>query len=185
MEWGRVLLAGALVCAGAVSAQEQPEQDALELRAQTHASLLPVLALRTRVSLFDRARSAPPSATGLALGFTGDSIRAHVRLRPGFRYGLPLDAEADPFDDGVRLTSSGWLAVTAGTVAWLQLDLDGFREIAGRRFMRLDAVPGLRFRAADSPYEAGLGALASLRPSSAEQFGIDRLAAMIQISARF
>lgn len=147
------------------------------------------LMLEARARLFSRSLPGevgePLTARGLVLGYSLGDAQARVQLRAGYRYGLPSEAEPAHEDAGLVLTSGGSVAVSAGTVAWLQLDLDGFREVAGRRFMRLDAVPGLRFRLGDeTPWEAGFGVLASLRPTSRDRFGIDRFAGLLQLSGR-
>ncbi len=124
---------------------------------------------------------------GLLLGYKLRSERAELLFRAGYRHGLPL-AEAPVFEDrSLLLTSGGSIAVSAGTVTWLQLDLDGFREIAGSRIVRLEAVPGLRFRfGRELPWEAGVGVLAALRPAAdSAGFGFERFAGVLQMCGRF
>ena len=124
---------------------------------------------------------------GLLLGYKLRSERAELLFRAGYRYGLPL-ADAPVYEDrALLLTSGGSIAVSAGTVAWVQFDLDGFREIAGSRIIRLEAVPGLRFRfGRELPWEAGVGVLAALRPpADSGGFGIERFAGVLQMCGRF
>jgi hypothetical protein len=200
MRWARALALVAAVCAapaaGAVPVERSLDETVARWPAarpgvSAHADPSWVMPL-PRAGLFIEARSRKAErdgtrGRGLLLGYLLRSPRAQVQFRAGYRYGLPL-AEAEVFDDpGLVLTSGSSVGISAGTVAWLQLDLDGFREIAGSRIMRLEAVPGLRFRFGDAvPWEAGFGLLAGFRPASgAAGLAIERFAGVVQLSGRF
>lgn len=190
MGWGRAVALVVGLCA--FGAQADDGRAVLEQRSEvgSQAPLVFGFQIELRQDLFAaplrQEVHAAPGSRGLTLGYGLGAANTRVQLRAGFRYGLPLDEAPAPEDAALVLTSGGSIAVSAGTVAWLQLDLDGFREIAGRRFMRLDAVPGLRFRLSEaSPVEVGIGALASLRASSSDRFGVERFAGIVQVSGRF
>ncbi len=142
--------------------------------------------------LFVSAQSLPVDRIGgrwrgLLLGYRMTHSRAEVQFRAGYRYGLPL-AEVPVYEDHpLVLTSGSAISVSAGTVTRLQLELDSFREIAGSRIMRLEAVPGLRFRfGVRSPVEAGMGMLAGLRPPwEGGGFLVERLTGVVQMSGQF
>ncbi len=98
---------------------------------------------------------------GLSLGYLFATDQAALSLRAGYRYGLPMDVPELRVDDTLVLTSGGTLKVSVGTIAWLQVDLEAFRELAGARVLRLDAVPGVRV--ALGPVEAGAGVVVSTK----------------------
>lgn len=145
---------------------------------------------RHGVSLLTRSLPVDRATAGgleLLLGYRLYAPRAELLFRVGYRYGLPLVETPFYEDTPVRLTSSGPVTVSAGTVARMQLEQDGFRDIAGSRIMRLAAVPGLRFRfGMRSPIEAGMGMLAGVRPPWARGgFLVDRVTGVVQMSGRF
>lgn len=138
-------------------------------------------------SLFPRMTEshALPDGTGkLALEYILNVPTARLTLRAGYRYGLPFDEVERP-DDSVLIAAGGTLSISAGTVAWLQLDLQGFRELAGARLLRLDAVPGIRIRPTALPLEFGAGVLVSFAPTPEGLTFEQRLTKVIQLGATF
>jgi hypothetical protein len=132
--------------------------------------------------------SNQPTGLGraFAFGYSLDGKKTLFTVRAGYRFGLPLDEPVNVTDDSVVLTSGGTLALRAGTVAWLEIAFDGFRELAGSRMIRLDAVPGIRvqpFRKA--PIDVGVGCLASFRKTEGEHAYGRSFAAILQVAGRF
>lgn len=109
---------------------------------------------------------------------------ARLTLRAGYRYGLPFD-EVEHGNDAVVLSAGGTLSISAGTVAWLQVDLQGFRELAGARLLRLDAVPGIRIRPTGWPVEVGAGVLVSFAPGEGASSFDQRLTKVLQLGSTF
>ncbi len=123
---------------------------------------------------------------GMAFGYALDGRRTVITVRAGYRFGLPLDDALAPADDSLVLRSGGTVKISAGTVAWLQLDFEGFRELAGARLWRFDAIPGIRVRPyPDAPVEAGLGCVASFASASGEGKSAGRLAGAFQLAGNF
>lgn len=152
---------------------------------------LPGVTVEARTWLFDASTRTDHARVSrgrsLVFGYTLEGARASVQLRAGYRFGLPLEEAVLPAsDEGWVLTSGGSFAISAGSVGRLQLDLDGFREVAGARLVRIDAVPGLRVHLNESrSLEAGVGCLAALQRTSSEGFGIERFAAIVQFGGGF
>lgn len=199
MGWARRLaLVGVLCAGGTARAEPLPgveniTAEKVRVSEETHlrARLPGRLSIESAPRLFDASAFPITSSTvrgrKLLVGYSVRTDKAQLGLRAGYRYGLPLtETTRRASDEGLMLTSGGTLAISAGTVAWLALEVDGYQEVAGERLVRLDAVPGLRFRVGhDSPYDAGIGCLAVLKPLSTEGFGIERFAAVARISGRF
>ena len=84
------------------------------------------------------------------------------------------------------LASGGTFTLSLGTVAWLQVDLEGFRELAGARIFRLDAVPGVRVRPwRELPVEAGAGVLVAFTDPLQHDPIPTRLSGVLQLFGHF
>jgi hypothetical protein len=138
----------------------------------------------------EASRLLPDDSTRLgrsfAFGYALDGKKTLLSLRAGYRFGLPLDEAVSITDDSVVITSGGTLSLRAGTVAWLEIAFDGFRELAGSRMIRLDAVPGIRLQPfRDAPLDVGVGCLASFRRAEDEHVYGRSFAGVFQLSGRF
>lgn len=126
--------------------------------------------------------SSPDGPRRFSLEYMMNGPQARLTLRAGYRYGLPFD-EVERVDDSVLLSAGGSVVVSAGTIAWLQLDFAGFRELAGARLLRLDAVPGIRLRPWKLPVDVGAGLLVALSPTAdGMKLGLTRV---LQLAATF
>ncbi len=124
------------------------------------------------------------AGNSFALGYLFGGQAARFGLRAGYRFGLPMDVPEPTLEDTLVLTSGGTLRVSAGTVTWLQLDLEAFRELAGARVLRLDAVPGVRVALSQAlPIEGGAGLVVSTKTND----GVfqNRVAGLLQLGGRF
>jgi hypothetical protein len=130
------------------------------------------------------------SGQGFSMGFLVGKRKAYVTLRAGYRNGLPMDdamsGDYGKLDDVFAITSGGTLVISVGTVAWLQFDLESFRELAGTRVSRLDAVPGVRIQPFKAiPLEAGAGLLISFKRPEGGGALARRYAGVFQILGYF
>lgn len=128
--------------------------------------------------------SSPEGPRRLSLEYMLNAPQARLTIRAGYRYGLPFD-EVERVDDTVLLAAGGTLSVSAGTIAWLQLDFAGFRELAGARLLRLDAVPGIRVRPWKLPLELGAGLLVAFVPGRDGRSLEQRLTRVLQLGGTF
>lgn len=118
----------------------------------------------------------------MRFGFELKDMHALPLSRVTHRFGLPVDEQASR-DDRVNLTSNGRFA--AGTLIQLQRDMTAFKELAGQKFFREDAVPGLKyFPVKDAHFGAGLMLSLDRREQSSALFGVPFLA-LAQVGVRF
>jgi hypothetical protein len=113
------------------------------------------------------ARPVAPSASEskslkrmMRYGVTLEEMQKLHAAPQQFHFGVPYD-ELAIRDDRVNLLPSGRLS--AGTILRIQRDFTRFRETAGVRFFKPEAVPGLMLSPFNSlPIEIGAGGVVSL-----------------------